>query len=315
EATSRQKRTWAVQVALDGAGSTETLRYSYRVHGASWRPVYTLDARPEEKAIRWDWTAQVSQRTAADWPDVRLLLATAEPVFTLNPPENRPWIIRNVEPRSYVAREQALMGRAAMEPESPAAMDMLEEKAAPARKAGTLFDVYDLGRQSLVAGESYTLNIRSGSWPATFDYLLRPLQSPQAFLLAKVAFDELLPMPSGSASILVEGVYVGKRNFSLLEKKLDLPFGNDPQIKVKVNASREAGEAGVFGGDNTQAWQWQLVITNNKNIPVKLRIEDSLPKIEDERIKLVETVTAEIDEEEHLARWELELQPGEKRTV
>jgi len=317
EATNRQKRSWAVQVALSGAKAKETLRYSYRVRGADWRPTYTLDARPEEQAIRWDWTADVTQQTAIDWKNVQLLLATAEPVFTLTPPENQPWIIREAQVYYTEVREKVLMRAApmaAMAPMEPE-MDMLEARSAPVRKAGTLFDVYDLGQQTIVAGESYQLNIRKGSWPATFDYLLRPLQSPQAFLLAKVEFDELLPMPSGNAAILVEGVFVGQRGFSLLEKKLDLAFGNDPQLMVKVNATREAGEAGVFGGDKTQAWNWKVDITNNKNVAVKLRVEDSLPQIEDQRIKLVETVTDHVDKDEHLAKWEIELKPGEKKSV
>ena len=56
-------------------------------------------------------------------------------------------------------------------------MDMVAEAEppVPVRKTGSLFDIYDLGRQTLRAGESYQLNIRQGSWPATFDYLTRPL--------------------------------------------------------------------------------------------------------------------------------------------
>ncbi|MEJ2199681.1 MAG: mucoidy inhibitor MuiA family protein, partial [Desulfuromonadaceae bacterium] len=286
EATSRQKRSWSVRVALQDAKARETLHYSYRVRNADWQPVYSLDARPGEKQIRWDWTANVHQHTAADWREVHLLLATAEPVFTLTPPENVPWIIREAAhyspaPAPTLARSKVSSAFAPVATE----MDMAAVAKPPARQAGTLFDIYDLGRQTILAGESYQLNLRQGSWPASFDYLSRPLQSPQAFLSAKLEFDQLLPLPSGQAAILVEGVFVGKREFSLLEKKFELPFGNDPQIQIKVTPSREAAEEGLFGGDKSQSWQWQLEITNNKNIPVKLRIEDSLPRIEDKRIR------------------------------
>jgi uncharacterized protein (TIGR02231 family) len=161
-----------------------------------------------------------------------------------------------------------------------------------------------------VAGEDYQLEIRKGSWPAEFDYLARPLRSPQAFLFAKLDFDELLPMPSGQASILVDGVFVGKRKFALLEKKFDLPFGNDPQIQIKVTPTREADEEGLFSKDRSQAWQWDVEITNNKNVPVRLRVEDSLPQIQDKRIELTKTETGDAKKEEHLAKWNLELQPG-----
>lgn len=316
EATNRQKRTWAVTVTLAGAKPSETLRYSYRVRGATWAPVYILDARPAERSVRWDWTANLRQQTGADWQDVQLLLATAEPVFTLTPPENQPWIIREV--RTYPATQSIALGKSvgAAAPQ----MEMIQDSFAdaeepPARRSGTLFDIYDLGRQSVKAGKNYQLNIRMGSWPAEFDYLARPLQSPQAFLLAKIEFDELLPMPSGQATVLVEGVFVGKRPFSLLENKLDLSFGNDPQIAIKVTPTREADEAGLFGSDRSQAWQWQVAITNNKNIPVNLRVEDPLPRIENKQIELVETLTGKQDKDEHLAKWEIELPPGGKKTL
>ena len=313
EATSRQKRSWSVRVALNGAKEKETIRYSYRVRNADWDPVYTLDARPGDRQIRWDWQANVRQSTAVDWRNVHLLLATTEPVFTLTPPENAPWIIR--ETRYYpaspapVARKSVLM-------EAELAQDMAAPaEEAPVRRSGTLFDTYDLGRQTLLAGENYQLKIRQGTWPAQFDYLTRPLQSPQAFLSAKLEFAELLPMPSGQAAVLVDGVFVGTREFALLVKKFDLPFGNDPQIRIKVTPTREADEEGLFGRDRSQAWQWRIAITNNKNVPARLRIEDSLPQIQDKRIKLTETLTGEADRDKHLAKWGIDLPPGGEKTI
>ena len=314
DATSRQKRNWLVHVALTGAQATEVLRYSYRVRNADWHPLYTLDARPQEKSVLWNWSAQVRQGTAVDWKDVRLLLATAEPIFTLTPPGIEPWIVR--EARLYspppMASDRSMAKSAQLE---AVTQNFGAAAPEPKRQAGTLFDIYDLGRQTLLAGASYKLDIRKGTWPATFDYLIRPLESPQAFLSAKLEFDEMLPMPSGQAAVLVDGVFVGHREFALQEKKLDLPFGNDPQIQVKVTPTREADEGGVFSHTRSQAWHWAVEITNNKNIPVKLRIEDSTPQIQDKRIKLTKTSTGNAAQEDHLAQWEIELQPGAKQTV
>ena len=196
------------------------------------------------------------------------------------------------------------------------AQDMVASiEEAPIRRAGTLFDIYDLGRRTLLAGDNYQLEIRKGAWQAQFDYLTRPLESPQAFLSAKLEFDELLPMPSGQAAILVDGVFVGKKEFALLEKKVDLPFGNDPQIQVKVTPTRQADEKGLFSRDRTQAWHWRIEITNNKSMAVKLRVEDSLPQIEDKRIKLTGTTLADATKEEQLAKWEIALPPGAQKIL
>ncbi|AMV73695.1 mucoidy inhibitor MuiA family protein [Desulfuromonas carbonis] len=311
DATSRQHRSWSVHLTLAGAGTTEVLRYSYRVRNADWQPLYTLDARPGARQIEWDWRAQVRQSTAVDWKDVRLLLATAEPVVTLTPPALQLWFIRPAN--DYPLPAPRLMSKAAM-PES-LAQDFAAAAPAPVRQAGTLFDIYDLGQQTLLAGASYQLKIRDGVWPAQFAYLVRPFESPQAFLSAKLEFDTLLPMPSGPASILVEGVFVGHREFALLAKKLDLPFGNDPQIQVKVTPTREADEGGVFSRTKSQTWQWAVAVTNNKPIAVRVRVEDSPPQVEDKRIKLTATSTANGSQEDGPATWELELQPGAQQTI
>lgn len=317
-ATGRSKRHWKVEVDLKGTKGAVPLRFSYRVHSASWVPVYSLDARPEEKKIRWDWTANVGQSTARDWDNVRLLLATSEPFFTLEPPEMRPWIIREAGTVTlYRSKEMAL------DEARPASMKMKSmagaaepEAPEPVRQAGTLFDIYNLGKQTIKAGEAYRLDIRKGSWDAAFTYLTRPMQSPQAFLSAKLKLDELVPMPTGTASILVEGVFVGKRAFALLEKETDLPFGNDPKIAIKVTPARQKDEVGLFGNKYSQFWGWELEVTNNKAVAVDLRIEDARPQIQDKRIQLVQSeVPKPTEKDENLVTWNLNLKPGAKETV
>ncbi len=308
QTTGRQNRKWSITLALKDAGNTATVRYSYRVRNAGWQSLYSLDARPGEKLIRWDWTANTAQSTGVDWENVHLKLATAEPVFTLTPPSTGTWIIR--EQKYYPVTETVQsMGRA-MEPSAPeAALDeaMTKEEEAPVRQEGSLFDIYDLGRRTILAGENYQLDIREGSWPADFTYLSRPLQSPQAFLSAKLEFDELLPMPSGQAAVLVEGVFVGKRSFSLREKLVDIAFGNDPGVAIEVKSERESDESGLINKDRVQQWTWKVTIENNKPHPVHVRIEDAYPQAQDKRIELSEIradSSSGLTRDESLAFWE-----------
>lgn len=314
-ATGQHQRVWAATVSLKGAGRTETLRYSYRVGNTTWSSNYTLNALPAEKNVLWSWTAHVRQQTAVDWENVSLLLATAEPVFTMTPPVAGSWIIR--ESRPYRSRPSA--AKALME-SSDSVAGFYEEKvavpdSAPSRNAGALFDIYDLGQKTILAGQDYQLDIRNGAWPAKFANLARPLKSPQAFLSAKLELEELVSMPSGNAAILVEGVYVGQRGFSLLEKKFDLPFGNDPQIAIKVTPKRESDEIGILGNDRSQTWNWEIEVTNNKTVPVELRIEDVLPEIQDKRIELVQSLTPEGTQEKHLVFWEVNVPAGKQKQI
>ena len=91
----------------------------------------------------------------------------------------------------------------------------------------------------------------------------------------------------------------------------EVPIGAAKPAQVPV----EAAEEGLFGGDKSQAWRWRIDITNNKNIPVSVRIEDSLPRIEDKRIKLVDSSTGKENQEELLTTWSIDLPPGAKKSV
>ena len=316
QATGQQSRKWVVSVDLSGAGNLAELRFSYRVSNASWSSLYTLDARPNENQVAWTWVGAVQQATGQAWNNVQLRLATAEPLFTLTPPAVGSWIIR--EQHSYPAAKSVANRQMV-------AMEMAEDQAAmapaevpPARMEGALFDIYDLGRQTIEPGKTYQLNIRKGTWPATFSYLVRPIQTPQAFLSAKLAFKDLLPLPGGQASLLVDGVFVGKRPFGLREKTIDLAFGNDPGVAVQVDSERESDESGLISKDRSQQWTWGLSIVNHKSHPVKVRIEDSYPQVQDRRIELSEirtTASAGVTREEGLAFWEVEVAAGNAKHI
>jgi hypothetical protein len=61
-----------------------------------------LNALPTQKRVEWTWTARISQQTGIDWNGVKLKIATADPVFTLTPPNLGSWDIRDDIRDDYV---------------------------------------------------------------------------------------------------------------------------------------------------------------------------------------------------------------------
>jgi uncharacterized protein (TIGR02231 family) len=318
EQSGNVNRVWQVELQLSAPLTHVTeLFYDYRIHQAGWKSSYSLNAVPQENRIEWNWQAEIEQTSGANWNNIEVKLATSEPTFTLTPPDNHPWIINEQQPVHYrgtakaLARVQMVADEVEMEAPEPSAL--------PQRTEGQLFDIYDLGQLTIASGIPSRVQIRTGHWPAEFSYLTRPLQSPQAFLTANLSFDEaFLPLPSGTASIQIEGVHVGQRPFALNEKQdLSIGFGSDPSIKVTVDTAHIAGSTGLIAKKETYNWNWTVSLTNNKSIPVDLRIEDSYPHITHDDIDIEELFTPPLPDkgEDGLLSWELELAPGAQQVL
>ncbi|MDX2479450.1 MAG: DUF4139 domain-containing protein [Desulfuromusa sp.] len=287
--TGNNQRNWRVQVQFSQPTTTALkLAYSYRIHRSGWQSSYSLNALPGQKKIQWVWTAKIKQQTGIDWTGVHLKIATAEPVFTLTPPDIRPWEIREEQ----IMRARGNLKMMAMPQEM--AMDAapaMKSAPMPERAEGQLFDIYDLGRVNVASGKESRIKIREGLWNAEFAYLTRPLLSEQVFLEANLdIMKDFLPLPAGMASIQVDGVHVGQRNFSLHEKQdITMSFGSDPGIVVDVKSDHVAGEKGLLARKHTYSWNWTVDLANHKNFAIDLRVEDSYPHAGHEKIVLQES--------------------------
>lgn len=319
--TGNNNRIWQVLVKLSEPLPRATLiSYDYRVRNARWVSSYSLNAKPQNNQVDWIWHAEIIQKTGIDWKDAVVRIATAEPVFTLTPPNNRPWIIQEVVPIVYRGNAkvmaQAKMADAVMMESAPA----LAAAPEPERIEGQLFDMYDLGRQTITSGKEARIKIRQGNWPAQFSYLARPQLTEQVFLTAELTFgDNFLPLPSGQASIQVDGVHVGQQQFSLYEKQeVSISFGSDPGVAIDVQTAHTAGEKGLLSKSETYNWNWTINVTNNKTIPVDLRVEDAYPHIAHNKITIKEQFTAPLptkEEDGQLLVWKLKLPPQGRQSL
>ncbi len=310
--TSQQRRSWQIRVRLAQPLSAPLeVIARYRIRNAGWSSTYILNARPARKQVEWVWTAQINQRSGSDWNDVHIKLATAEPIFTLTPPTLPGWDIRagQVIPQAKtLARSEAMLAASATD----------SVAAQPQHTEGQLFDIYDLGRQTIASGTPAQVQIRTGQWHAEFAYLTRPLQSTQIFLEARLQTEqEFTPLPTGSASIQVDGVHVGQRSFSLYQvEDIALSFGSDPGIEVTVKSAHVAGERGLLNREKTYDWNWNLTLTNHKQRAIELRVEDRVPAAGHKDISIQEAFQPPLPErEDDVIFWTVPLQAGEQQTL
>lgn len=314
--TGNNQRNWRVHVKLAQPTKTNLkLDYSYRIRRAGWQSSYSLNALPGDRKIQWIWIAKIMQQTGIDWNGVNLKIATTEPVFTLTPPKIRPWEI--TEKQIAYARSNTKM----MAMPQAMVMDAVAEREAapvPTRTEGQMFDTYDLGQVTIASGKESRIKIREGIWNAEFSYLTRPLISEQVFLEANLnLIEDFLPLPAGIASIQVDGVHVGQRNFSLHEKQdISMSFGSDPGIVIDVKTDHVAGEKGLLAKKRIYIWKWNINVENHKNFAVDLKVEDSYPHAGHEKIVLKELFSPPLPTQENgQLSWNLTLPPQGKQKL
>ena len=76
-----------VEKAKAGPG---TLRLSYLVNSANWKPQYRLRTVGKEgEKVQIEYQAAVVQQTGEDWANVNLTLSTAQPLLNASPPDLR----------------------------------------------------------------------------------------------------------------------------------------------------------------------------------------------------------------------------------
>ncbi len=309
----RLETMWQVRVDLAGNAADRTrLEYSYVLTGCGWHSLYRLNARPDQDLIDFTWTARVHQQTGVPWTKVSLALATARPGASPEPGPVRPWIIA---PR----REQQLRSKAAF------SREMLDVAPAPAMMANApaptekgTYAVWELGTRTIAPGEPVRLSLTEESWPTAFRYLVRPSRSPLGFLQGEVNLKSSRRIPAGTAMFLVDGAMLDKRTFALADRTAEIFFGNDPLIGAEVVLkNRKSGEKGFFAGRQSFAWAWNMTVTNNKQIPIRIRVEEPRPQLRDERItlKLEAVPEPEAEETPALLAWEFDLAPAAEQKI
>jgi len=298
------------------------VRYSYFIkRGISIEPVYILKAYPKKGVIKLEWKSEISQATSIDWKDAFLTFSTIKPSFKLKPYPLESWIIYATEftesKESFFMEK--MMGTASLsfkEAKKERRTEFFKKPVSFQKKY--MFDMYKLGRFSILSGEKKIVSVKNFTFYGKFKYLVRPLEEEKAYLYAEVETRRGLRIPSGRAFFWIDDNYVGKKSlFSIFSKKFKVYFGEDPEIKIKtVLLEMGSGRKGIINNKKTYKWLWKVVVENKKERPVQLEMEFPYPQVRDERIKLELLGNKELFvKKDHTLKCDLFLKKGEKREI
>ncbi|MBR0658830.1 mucoidy inhibitor MuiA family protein [Neoroseomonas oryzicola] len=318
------------------------LEVAYQLRGARWQPVYEvrLDTQSSRIALRQE--AIVTQQTGEDWSDVALTLSTARPADASGPPRLQPWRIALIDPAEIArrAREQAMRDaaadrqqatRGAAPPASVAAPAPVvareaEVVAANVQTAGFAVEYVIPGPTSVTAdGADRRVRIADLSAEATMSALAIPRLAPRAFLRARFAHAAPAPTLPGTASLHLDGVFVGRTALPLLRpgEETTLAFGADDRIRVayEPQARRRAQEGSLLTGrTSTEAFEAVMTLRSFHARPVEVTVEDQVPVSGDADLTVTlqadpAPTARDVEDRPGVLAWTFALAPGQERRI
>jgi uncharacterized protein (TIGR02231 family) len=328
------------RVAAIGVEAPEALRatltLSYRVSGASWRPVYDarLETRGAKPALELTRRALIRQRTGEDWREAKLVLSTlrvqrgtAAPVlsseklaFDEPPPRAVPLAAAPAPDMLAMAAPAARRSKNASDRLEAAEEQQTQLAASPFQAEFTV-----PGSVTLPSGpEERSLRLASQAIEPKLQHKAAPVLDPTAYLEASFTLPGDAPLLAGEVLLARDGAFIGRTRLAAIAggDKVELGFGADDRVKItRVPLQKEARDAGIFGSNRSEDSRFRTDIRNLHAFPVTLQLIDRLPISEDQAIvveRLPEMTRPDlenIDDRRGVLGWNLALQPQETKAI
>lgn len=310
---------------------TLDLNVSYLVRGAFWQPIYDARADLEGTKVELVSYGIVKQTTGEDWSDVEISLSTARPAIGGRMPDISPWFLRPYPPAFGAVRKGAMMAA-----EAPAEKKELRERESPGdeedyvrvEEKGTAVIYKLLHKAGIKAdGSEHKLPIASQALKADFGYSTYPRVTPFAYLNTLVTNAQDLQLLAGRVNIFLGGDYVGSSTIDTIGpgEEFDLYLGVDENVKVKREQIEKKVDETLIGGipskTRSTTFKYKLTVENYKPRKIKVNLFEAMPVSEDDRIKVkihqanLEPKEKEWKDKKGIWRWELKLEPREKKEI
>ncbi len=304
------------------------IRISYLTSSAGWYPMYDIRSESTGKPIKLVYKANVYQSTGFDWKDVKMSVSTRNPEADQNRPILNPWFID-----FYVPNTGAYY-KSTMRQEAPrAAMNMLQE-AEPVKEDAAAPITYDVTETSGIMATEYTIEnnqsipsdskehmvaVKEFEVPAKYTYHSVPKLSDGVFLLAKLADFGNLSLLPGTANLFNEGMYVGQSDINpyTTADTMMVSLGRDEKITIKRTVLTDLTARQTIGANVKETKGYELLVKNNKSIPIDIEILDNIPisKNKEIEVNLEEDGSANFMKEYGRLLWRLNLKPGESKKI
>lgn len=298
---SRTERSAVVEVSVHAAGKVDAT-LGYLVTNANWEPRYDIRGDLDGSNLSLEYGAEILQQSGEDWTDVTLVLSTAQPSQSANPPTIYPVYVDVYVPREVqvdsmigggrggVGSRKGSRGGGMPAPESAMALESYGSDA-EVRSGGTSV-TFTLPRRMTVETDSDSAQrtrIAEFEGDVDFTFVAVPAMTDQVYLRGRFANASEYQLLPGRAGIFMGGDYVGPTRLGSTAPgaKMELFFGADPSLKAtRTMLTKSTGETGVFGGWVETRSEYVLKIDNGSSRAVKMELWDRRPVSRSEQIEV-----------------------------
>lgn len=324
-----QPKTEVVINVSANVASKVKIKLSYLVNSAGWSPVYDIRSEDTDKPVKLIYKANVYQTTGYDWSNIRLSVSTRDPRKDQDRPVLNPWFVDFYQPIPY-AGEEFRMKRAAPAASNIYADDLdakeeIAESIAPEyivnETSGLLSTEYAIENLQDIPsdGKEHLVAMREYEVISEYTYHAVPKLSDGVFLLAKMADFGSLNLIPGNANLFNGGMYVGQTYIDpfTTSDTLLVSLGRDENISIKRNILKDLTSKQVIGNNKKETKGFEIIVKNNKSIPVELEVMDNIPisKNNEIEVALIEGNGAEFGKDYGRLLWKLQLKPGESKKI
>jgi hypothetical protein len=168
-------------------------------------------------------------------------------------------------------------------------------------------------------GKMNTISINETSIAAYYEYYTAPKLDEAAYLTAKIINWQELNLIPGETNLFYEGTYLGKSYLDLAtgSDTLSLSLGIDKGITVKRTLLKEFSNKKFLGSNRTDYRQFEMVVRNNKNVPVNIIVEDQFPisTMKEIEVDNLEYEGAKLNEETKVVTWSQAVDPKQAKKM
>jgi uncharacterized protein (TIGR02231 family) len=305
-------------------GGTVSLRVTYLVPCAVWRPAYRATLAPAEngEAVTLECEAVVWQRTEEEWKDVELLFSTARPTLGASPPRLvEDWLrLRDKSEQEKHTVEVSIRE------------EVIQTTGEGGASHAESMPGLDDGGEALTLKASHRVTLPSDgaphrvplfqfTTPAMSELIGYPEHSPLVHRVAR--FDNRGPsvLLAGPVDLVRSSGYVGRTQlkFAGVGEKLELGFGSEDTLRIARQVDEKLDTQRITGR-RTRTHQVKLFLSNTGTRAEKVVLEERMPvsEVEAVEVKLLQEQTkpapAKVSEE-GIVRFELAAPPRSQQEL
>jgi uncharacterized protein (TIGR02231 family) len=338
------------------AKGAASINLNYFVKNCGWFPVYNVRGDTKTNDVNVEFNALIHQVSGEDWKDVKVALSTASPKTSAYNPRLAPLYVdvttnggnaqSNTNVNSYksaveqknVAIKSQFRGTSTDEiasqnfraNDSAASVQLIElsERLSELRlmDQGEEEDLsirYELAMPISVVSrrDAQMVPVLQHQTPANFYHVAVPILTTSVFREVEMVNATGRDLLGGQVNVFLDGEFKGRTEIPSIarDRTFSLGFGVDGQVKARRTLVDRKDD--VQGGNRQVSITSEVIIDNFKQTPVKIRLRERMPFMEDTtnlRVSVGEMsqeLSTNVDylryeKPKGILRWDIDVPPG-----